>query len=175
MWKGNKENEMAMKDRIILLDLNYTLVSNQEKTRMIRPFEARLRAEEYRRDLIEAIKGNRVIIITARPSYQRMQSLENIQKKTEWQPMESYFNDLSLDPPAIKESILERFVFPKYGRDGKQFFAVESNPRTRAMYYRHGIHAEPYDKFIQRFPEIVMTMTKDPAQLELFPDETQQQ
>lgn len=175
MLKGNKENEMAMKDRIILLDLNYTLVSNQEKTRMIRPFEARLRAEEYRRDLIEAIKGNRVIIITARPSYQRMQSLENIQKKTEWQPMESYFNDLSLDPPAIKESILERFVFPKYGRDGKQFFAVESNPRTRAMYYRHGIPAEPYDKFIQRFPEIVMTMTKDPAQLELFPDETQQQ
>lgn len=158
-----------MEDRIILLDLNYTLVSNQMQTRMIRPFASRLRAEEYRKDLVEAIKKNRVIIITARPSFQGSQSLENIKVKTGWQPMEAYFNDLNLDPPSIKESILQRFVFPKHGLDGKQYFAVESNPRTRAMYYRYGIPAEPYDKFIQRFPEIVRTMTNDPAQLELFP------
>lgn len=158
-----------MKDRIILLDLNYTLVSNQMQTRMIRPFASRLRAEEYRKDLVEAIKENQVIIITARPSFQGSQSLENIKAKTGWQPMEAYFNDLQLDPPSIKESILQRFVFPKHGTDGKQYFAVESNPRTRAMYYRYGIPAEPYDKFIQRFPEIVRTMTNDPAQLELFP------
>lgn len=156
-----------MKDRIILLDLNYTLVSNQEKTRMIRPFTSRLRAEDYRKDLIEAIKGNRVIIITARPSYQGKESLENIKLKTGWEPMEAYFNDLGLEPPSIKESILQRFVFPKHGRDGKQYFAVESNPRTRSMYYRYGIPAEPYDKFIQRFPEILSKMTKDPQQLEL--------
>ena len=81
--------------------------------------------------------------------------------------MEAYFNDLGLEPPSIKESILQRFVFPKYGRDGKSYFAVESNPRTRAMYYRYGIPAEPYDKFIQRFPEIVLKMNHDPAQLEL--------
>lgn len=158
-----------MEDRIILLDLNYTLVGNQMQTRMIRPFAARLRAEEYRKDLVEAIRKNRVIIITARPSFQGSQSLENIKAKTGWQPMEAYFNDLNLDPPSIKESILQRFVFPKYGTDGKQYFAVESNPKTRAMYYRHGIPAEPYDKFIQRFPDIVRTMTNDPAQLELFP------
>lgn len=158
-----------MEDRIILLDLNYTLVSNQEKTRMIRPFTSRLRAEEYRKDLIEAIKKNRVIIITARPSFQGSQSLENIKAKTGWNPNEAFFNDLNLDPPSIKESILQRFVFPKYGKDGKKYFAVESNPRTRAMYYRYGIPAEPYDKFIKRFPEIVRTMTNDPAQLELFP------
>ena len=158
-----------MEDRIILLDLNYTLVSNQMQTRMIRPFTARLKSEEYRKDLVEAIKRNRVIIITARPSFQGAQSLENIKAKTGWQPLEAYFNDLNLDPPSIKESILQRFVFPKYGTDGKKYFAVESNPKTRAMYYRYGIPAEPYDKFIQRFPEIVQTMTNDPAQLELFP------
>lgn len=158
-----------MEDRIILLDLNYTLVSNQMQTRMIRPFTARLKSEEYRKDLVEAIKRNRVIIITARPSFQGGQSLENIKEKTGWQPLEAYFNDLNLDPPSIKESILQRFVFPKYGTDGKKYFAVESNPKTRAMYYRYGIPAEPYDKFIQRFPEIVRTMTNDPAQLELFP------
>lgn len=160
-----------MNDRIILLDLNYTLVNNQLKTRMIRPFSARLRAEEYRKDLIESIKRNRVIIITARPSYQARESLENIKRKTGWQPMEAYFNDLNLDPPAIKEGILQRFVFPKYGNDGKQFFAVESNPKTRAMYYRYGIPAEPYDKFILRFPEIIRTINHDLSQLELFGDE----
>lgn len=158
-----------MEDRIILLDLNYTLVSNQMQTRMIRPFAARLRSEEYRKDLIEAIRKNHVIIITARPSFQGNQSLENIKAKTGWQPMEAYFNDLNLDPPSIKESILQRFVFPKYGTAGEQYFAVESNPKTRAMYYRHGIPAEPYDKFIKRFPDIERTKTNDPAQLELFP------
>lgn len=159
-----------MKDRIILLDLNYTLVSNQRQTRMIRPFSARLKAEEYRKDLVESIKDNRVVIITARPSYQGEQSMENILRKTGWQPMESYFNDLNLDPPSIKESILKRFVFPKYGSDGNTYFAVESNPRTRAMYARYGILSEPYEKFIQRFPEKVKDFGKIPIQYNLFPD-----
>lgn len=159
-----------MKERIILLDLNYTLVANQLQTRMIRPFSARLKAENYRKDLIESIKDNRVIIITARPSYQSAQSLENILNKTGWRPMEAYFNDLNLDPPSIKESILKRFVFPKYGNDGNTYFAVESNPRTRAMYARYGIAAEPYEKYIQRFPEIAMAMNKKNIQYSLFPD-----
>jgi hypothetical protein len=163
-----------MKEKIILLDLNYTLVANQRQTRMIRPFSARLKAEEYRKDLIEAIKNNRVVIITARPSYQGSQTMENIFRKTDWRPEEAYFNDLNLDPPSIKESILKRFVFPKYGNDGKQFFAVESNPRTRAMYARYGIPAEPYDKFIQRFPDIAKDTGKSPVQYSLFPDYDEQ-
>ena len=159
-----------MKERIILLDLNYTLVANQRQTRMIRPFSARLKAEEYRKDLVEVIKDNRVVIITARPSYQGSQTMENILRKTDLRPEEAYFNDLNLDPPSIKESILKRFVFPKYGNDGKQFFAVESNPRTRAMYARYGIPAEPYDRFIQRFPDIAKDTGKSPVQYSLFPD-----
>ena len=159
-----------MKEKIILLDLNYTLVANQRQTRMVRPFSARLKAEEYRKDLIEVIKDNRVVIITARPSYQGSQTMENILRKTDLRPEEAYFNDLNLDPPSIKESILKRFVFPKYGNDGKQFFAVESNPRTRAMYARYGIPAEPYDRFIQRFPDIAKDTGKSPVQYSLFPD-----
>lgn len=159
-----------MKEKIILLDLNYTLVANQRQARMIRPFSARLKAEEYRKDLIEVIKDNRVVIITARPSYQGSQTMENILRKTDLRPEEAYFNDLNLDPPSIKESILKRFVFPKYGNDGKQFFAVESNPRTRAMYARYGIPAEPYDRFIQRFPDIAKDTGKSPVQYSLFPD-----
>ncbi len=136
---------------IYLLDLNYTLVSNQATTRDIRPFSARLEAEEYRQDLVDAIKDETVLIITARPDYQGKESLANVLKKTGWNPQDAWFNDLNLDPPSIKESILQRFVFPKYGTDAAQYFAIESNPKTRAMYAKYGIKAEPYEIFIKRF------------------------
>lgn len=138
-----------MKDKIILLDLNYTLVSNQKETKFLRPFSARLEKEEYRQDLLAAIRDNYVIIITARPDYQGEETLANLKAKVDWQPDEAYWNDLDLDPPSIKESILQRFVFPKHGVDGSHYFAIESNPLTRAMYARYGIHAEPYEEFIK--------------------------
>lgn len=81
-------------DRICLLDLNYTLVSNQATTKTLRPFSQRLAAEEYRTDLIEAVRGDRVILITARPDRQREETLANILRKTGWQPQEWYFNDI---------------------------------------------------------------------------------
>lgn len=138
-------------EKICLLDLNYTLVKNQMDTRMLRPFTRRMEAEEYRLDLIEAIRKDRVIIITARPAYQMRQTMENIRKKTGWAPVEAYFNDLDADPPTFKESALKRFVFPRHGSDGAQYYAVESNPKTRAMYARYGIAARPYSEFIKAF------------------------
>lgn len=135
--------------KICLLDLNYTLVGNQMDTRYLRPFSRRMEAEEYRADLIEAIKGDHVIIITARPDYQMKQTMENIRRKTGWQPQEWYFNDIDADPPTFKESALRRFVFPRHGADGALYYAVESNPRTRTMYHRYGIEAKPYDVFIK--------------------------
>ena len=135
--------------KICLLDLNYTLVGNQAQTRMLRPFSARMAAEEYRMDLLEAIKHDYVIIITARPDYQERQTLENVFKKTGWKPDEWYFNDINAQPPVFKESALKRFVFPKHGTDASQYYAVESNPLTREMYSRYGIVAMPYDRFIK--------------------------
>ena len=102
--------------RICLLDLNYTLVGNQKETRLLRPFSRRMDAEEYRADLIDAIRDDYVIIITARPDYQMRQTMENIKRKTGWMPQEWYFNDLNADPPTIKESILRRFIFPQARR-----------------------------------------------------------
>ena len=64
--------------------------------------------------------------------------------------MEVYFNDIDAEPHIFKESALKRFIFPKYGMDGSQFYAVESNPKTRTMYKRYGIHAEPYSEFIKK-------------------------
>ncbi len=143
--------------RICLLDLNYTLVSNQQTTKMLRPFSRRMQAEEYRRKLIDAIKDDYVIIVTARPDYQKKQTMDNIFKKTGWLPAEAYFNDINAEPPALKESVLRRFIFPKFGlpKIGKSnhglYYAVESNPKTRIMYAKYGIEAQPYDKFLKDF------------------------
>lgn len=134
---------------ICLLDLNYTLVGNQQETRLLRPFSRRMQAEEYRADLIDAIRDDYVIIITARPAYQMQQTMENLRRKTGWQPNEWYFNDIDADPPTFKESALKRWVFPKHGDDGDLYYAVESNPKTRAMYARYGITAAPYSEFIK--------------------------
>lgn len=142
---------MNMK-RICLLDLNYTLVGNQIETRRLRPFSRRMEAEEYRLDLIEAIRDDYVIIVTARPDHQMHQTMENIRQKTGWQPQEWYFNDIDAKPPAFKESALKRFIFPRHGQqmgaEGTFYYAVESNPRTRAMYARYEIQAAPYERFM---------------------------
>ena len=87
--------------RICLLDLNYTLVSNQMQTRFLRPFSKRMDAELYRLDLIEAVKNDYVIIVTARPKYQQEMTMENIFKKTGWKPNEAYFNDFDAEPPVF--------------------------------------------------------------------------
>ena len=87
---------------ICLLDLNYTLVGNQADTRMLRPFSRRMEAEEYRADLIEAIRDDYVIIVTARPDYQMKQTMANIKRKTGWQPQEWYFNDINAEPKLYK-------------------------------------------------------------------------
>ena len=139
-----------MDKKICLLDLNYTLVGNQAETRLLRPFTKRMEMEEYRLDLIEAIKPDYIIIVTARPDYQAAQTIANIKKKTGWLPQEWYFNDINGDPPVFKESALKRFIFPKYGNDGNSYYAVESNPRTRTMYKKYGIFASPYDVFIKQ-------------------------
>lgn len=136
-------------DRICLLDLNYTLVRNQAATKTLRPFSRRLAAEEYRTDLIEAVRGDHVILITARPDRQQEETLANILRKIGWQPQEWYFNDIDAWPPAFKKSALQRFIFPKHGENGSLYYAVESNPRTRAMYAKFGIAALPYEVFIQ--------------------------
>lgn len=153
--------------KICLLDLNYTLVGNQMDTRLLRPFARRMQAEEYRTDLIEAIRDDYVIIITARPDYQMQQTMENIRRKTGWQPQEWYFNDINAEPPAFKESALRRFVFPKHGPAPEKYYAVESNPKTRAMYARHGIQAKPYSEFMKALAP-VLPMEPVYAQESLF-------
>ncbi len=121
---------------IILLDLNYTLVANSKEKRQ--PFISQIDNETYRPWLIKLVKKHHVILITARPARYKEATLESILKKTGWQPQESYFNSYGLAPPEAKETILNQHILHK--QQGV-LLAIESNPRTRAMYNKYGIHS----------------------------------
>lgn len=66
-------------------------------------------------------------------------TLASIGAKTAWLPQEAYFNVFGLTPPIAKERMLAEHVLPKHG--GATFLAIESNPKTHAMYARHGIRS----------------------------------
>lgn len=124
---------------IYLLDLNYTLVANSPPygDKPIRPFIRQIKQEEYRQWLVELLRPHKVILITARPDRYREVTLKRIAAKTGWSPMDAFFGRIRARPHIIKEDLLLNHVFPKYGRDG--YFALESNPRTQAMYRRYSI------------------------------------
>ena len=122
---------------IILLDLNYTLVENSDDKR--RPFSKQIEAEQYRRWLVELIRPHHVILMTARPAIHKQVTLASIGAKAAWLPQEAHFNTYGLSPPLAKERMLAEHVLPKHG--GATFLAIESNPRTHAMYARYGIRS----------------------------------
>lgn len=124
---------------IYLLDLNYTLVANSPPygAKAIRPFVRQIEKEEYCQWLVELLRPHKVILITARPERYREVTLVRIKAKTGWTPMDAYFGQIRAQPHIIKEVLLLNHVFPKYGRDN--FFALESNLRTRKMYRKHNI------------------------------------
>lgn len=126
---------------IILLDLNYTLIANSQEKH--KPFLKQIQHETYRQWLIDLLIPHHVILMTARPAEYFQETLASLQKKTNWQPQEAYFNEYKLAPPVAKERMLKKYVFPKHGSVGTQFFALESNPKTRSMYERYEIPAQP--------------------------------
>ena len=138
-------------DTIALVDLNYTLVENSPKwgAPKIYPFIRQIEQETYRQWLVDFLRDKYAILITARPQKYREATLERIKLLTGWQPQEAYFAEISAPPPEIKEHLLLNYIFPKHGRNGDDFFGIESNPKTRAMYLRYGIkslRAEDFKK-----------------------------
>ena len=124
---------------IYLLDLNYTLVANSAPHGTSpAPMQKRMETELYRQWLVEMLRPHQVILITARPDRWKAPTLARIQELTGWQPMDAYFDDGTIrTPPAIKRRILLDRIFPKHGRG--EYYAIESNPKTRAMYATLGI------------------------------------
>ena len=130
-------------DTIALVDLNYTLVENSPKwgAPKIYPFIRQIEQETYRQWLVDFLRDKYAILITARPQKYREATLERIKLLSAWQPQEAYFAEISATPPEIKEDLLLRYVFPKHGRNGEDYFGIESNPKTRAMYLRYSIES----------------------------------
>lgn len=128
-------------DTIALVDLNYTLVENSPKwgAPKIYPFIRQIEQETYRQWLVDFLRDKYAILITARPQKYREATLERIKLLTDWQPQEAYFAEISATPPEIKEDLLLRYIFPKHGRNGKDYFGIESNPKTRGMYLCYNI------------------------------------
>lgn len=130
-------------DTIALVDLNYTLVENSPKwgAPKIYPFIRQIEQETYRQWLVDFLRDKYAILITARPQKYREATLERIKLLSAWQPQEVYFAEISATPPEIKEDLLLRYIFPKHGRNGEDYFGIESNPKTRAMYLRYSIES----------------------------------
>lgn len=130
-------------DTIALVDLNYTLVENSPKwgAPKIYPFIRQIEQEAYRQWLVDFLRDKYAILITARPQKYREATLERIKLLTGWQPQEVYFAEISATPPEIKEDLLLRYIFPKHGRNGEDYFGIESNPKTRAMYLCYNIES----------------------------------
>jgi len=120
---------------IILLDLNYTLVSNSEKKAA--PFTKQIEREVYRRELIDLVKPHYTILITARPARYRALTLAHIVDSTDWYPDESYFNNMNLPPHLFKKRMFIDGIQSNHSKD--RFLAIESNPKTIAEYKKLGV------------------------------------
>lgn len=134
------------KDKIILLDLNYTLIANSKEIWNY-PLEKKIKSQKYELDLIDLIKDNYVILITASPYKRSHKILRDIKEKTGFEPDESYWN-FGGQPPQVKKYWMENEVIPKHGDDEDKYLAIESNPATRRMYKKLGIEARPKGDFI---------------------------
>lgn len=120
----------------ILLDLNYTLIANSLDKKS--PFTKQIEGEVYRQWLIELVKPFSTILITARPQKHIAQTLQSIMDKTGWQPDDAYFNEYNLPPAQAKETMMIDLIFPRHGEESP-YLAIESNPKTRAMYAKYNI------------------------------------
>ncbi|WP_298500841.1 zinc ribbon domain-containing protein [uncultured Methanobrevibacter sp.] len=134
------------KDKIILLDLNYTLISNSWQIRYDK-LPQKMYNRKYEHDLVDLIKDNYVILITASPYYTSFDSLKHIEENTGLKVDESYWN-FGKRPPELKKYWLEKAVIPTHGDDFTKYLAIESNPKTREMYESFGIEARPKSDFI---------------------------
>lgn len=135
------------KDKIILLDLNYTLISNSWAIRHDE-YPEKIFNRKYEQELVNKIKDNYVILITASPYETSFDSIKHIEENTDLKIAESYWNFGNTNPPDLKEYWLKKAVLPTHGEDPSKYLAIESNEDTREMYARFGIEARPKWDFI---------------------------
>lgn len=131
-------------NRIILMDLNVALSSNFKDMRKY-SFETFVKeVEEYRDWMVDLLRSEYVILITARNIKWGVHTLDRIHKLTNWVPNEALFNDTGIsgsEAPLIKKTQFIEKVVPRHGDYLGKYYAIESNPRTREMYASIGVQA----------------------------------
>ena len=142
----NNDKLEIHKDKIILLDLNYTLIANSKEIWNY-SLEKKIKSQLYEEELINLIKDNYVILITASPYKRSHKILRDIKEKTGFVPDESYWN-FGGQPPQVKRYWMENEILPQHGDNTDKYLAIESNPATRRMYKKLGIEARPKGDFI---------------------------
>jgi len=130
---------------VVLLDYCYTLVENHGmfSREHLKNYPGWIAQETYRQWLIGILAGTKVVLITARRLRYRDVTLSRVSEEGRGLTLEmSLFNEGDYPPPDWKKIALDKYVFPKYGKPSEcAYLALESNPRTRAMYARNGIRA----------------------------------
>lgn len=142
MIVDTKQNDKQIHNRIVLMDLNVALSSNFGSMYKYGFEDFVKNHENYRQWMVELLRNEYVILITARNIKWAIPTLKRISDKTDWQPNVALFNDTGFDgkdAPKIKEHQMLNHVFQTYGEDPNIYHAIESNAGTRAMYKRLGI------------------------------------
>lgn len=130
--------------RKVLMDLNVALSSNFHEMRKYHMSTFVKSVETYRDWMVDLLRDEYVILITARDIRWRDETLRRIHSLTGWTPQEAWFNDTGISgqyPAQIKKSLVQQYVFPTHGSNTSQFLAIESNIETRRMYKSMGIQA----------------------------------
>ena len=113
------------KDKIILLDLNYTLIANSWAIRFEK-FPQKINKRKYEHELIKLINDNYIILITASPYETSYDSLKHIEENTDLKIDESYWN-FGKRPPELKRYWLEKEVLPKHGNYPNKYLVKKTN------------------------------------------------
>jgi hypothetical protein len=124
-----------LKPRVILLDLNYTLVENSSDTMM----SNRSHAEMYRLWLVDLLRDKHVALVTVRHVSERDETLDRIAAQTGgWQPQETHFReDMRMKAPEWKGLVYERRIAPAH--DLRGVLAIESNTQVHRRYDTLGV------------------------------------
>lgn len=144
MMDSMEQKGRSKLNRIVLMDLNVALSSNfgDMKRHSMENFVKEV--EEYRSWMVDLLRGEYVVLITARNIKWGVPTLGRIWKTQKWLPNEALFNDTGIEgsnAPLIKKTQVLEKVLPRHGDNMDKYYAIESNPRTREMYSSLGIKA----------------------------------
>ena len=140
------EDDTEIKEDKLTIPKDKIIISNSWPIRYEK-LPGKITKRKYEHELVDLIKDNYVILITASPYYTSYDSLKHIEENTDLKVDESYWN-FNRRPPELKRYWLEKAVLPTHGNNPDRYLAIESNKDTRAMYAEFGIEARPKSDFI---------------------------